>query len=68
MRRLKPQKEKRVDEFRRLRGMPEGVNFARFVKHVDKLRHRLLSDLGLRQAKIKRRREHRAAQQGDFAC
>jgi hypothetical protein len=68
MRRLRPQEEKRLDGFRRLRGVPEAVNFVRFTKYVDKLRHRFHSDLELRQVKIKSRRQHRAAKREAFAC
>jgi hypothetical protein len=41
MRRLRPQEKKRVGEFHLIRGVDEGVNFARFMRYVTGLRRKL---------------------------
>lgn len=61
MRRLRPREKARVGEFRLLRGVPFEVNFARFAKHMQRLRRRLAGDLVIRKFRMKNRRRARAA-------
>lgn len=60
MRRCRP-KEERVGGFRLLRGMPEEVNFRRFLGHVARLTHRLDNDPDIRKLRMKNRWRRRAA-------
>jgi hypothetical protein len=61
MRRCRPKEEKRVGEFRLLRGMPEGVNFHRFQRHMARLKRRLAGDPVIRKLGMKNRWRRRAA-------
>lgn len=73
MRRLRPIEKRREGEFRLLRlgrfhtptreawlELTSAINFARFMKHVQRLKYRLRNDLALRRIKIKTRRVRRA--------
>lgn len=63
MHRCRPKEEGRVGRFRLLRGMPEGVNFRRFLRHVARLKRRLAADPVIRKFGMKNRWRRHAAKQ-----